>query len=175
MARKQKLLSQSTGHLRIVEQEAKYKAEFLAKDGYPELQKSPPKYLDKNAKAEYRRIIQAIGDLPLRDLDHAELENYCTWYSIYKDTSCTLPSVGDPDERERLVRTLDKATKNIKSLASDLGLNVNSRMQMNMPKADEGKKKESFREKYGISWSTMLRNTLKAWLVARKQLGKRLF
>ncbi|MEK1393035.1 P27 family phage terminase small subunit [Limosilactobacillus fermentum] len=151
MARKQKLLSQSTGHLRIVEQEAKYKAEFLAKDGYPELQKSPPKYLDKNAKAEYRRIIQAIGDLPLRDLDHAELENYCTWYSIYKDTSCTLPSVGDPDERERLIRTLDKATKNIKSLASDLGLNVNSRMQMNMPKADEGKKKESFREKYGIS------------------------
>ncbi|MGY0269959.1 P27 family phage terminase small subunit, partial [Limosilactobacillus fermentum] len=50
-----------------------------------------------------------------------------------------------------LVWTLDKATKNIKSLASDLGLNVNSRMQMNMPKADEGKKKESFREKYGIS------------------------
>lgn len=151
MARKQKLLSQSTGHLRIVEQEAKYKAEFLAKDDYPELQKSPPKYLDKNAKAEYRRIIQTIGDLPLRDLDHAELENYCTWYSIYKDTSCTLPSVGDPDERERLIRTLDKATKNIKSLASDLGLNVNSRMQMNMPKADKGEKKESFREKYGIS------------------------
>lgn len=150
MARKQKLLSQSTGHLRIVEQEAKYKAEFLAKDGYPELQKSPPKYLDKNAKAEYRRIIQVIGDLPLRDLDHAELENYCTWYSIYKDTSRALPSVGDPDERERLVRTLDKATKNIKSLASDLGLNVNSRMQMNMPKPD-GSKKESFRKKYGIS------------------------
>ena len=130
MARKQKLLSQSTGHLRIVEQEAKYKAEFLAKDGFPELQKSPPAYLDKDAKAE--------------------LENYCTWYSIYKQTTRTLSSVDDPDERERMVRTLDKATKNIKSLASDLGLNVNSRMQMNMPKTDNNKK-ESFREKYGIS------------------------
>lgn len=151
MARKQKLLSQSTGHLRIVEQEAKYKAEFLAKDGYQELQKSPPAYLDKDAKAEYRRVVTAIGDLPLRDLDHAELENYCTWYSIYKRTARTLSSVDDPDEQEGMVRTLDKATKNIKSLASDLGLNVNSRMQMNMPKADEGKKKESFREKYGIS------------------------
>lgn len=151
MARKQKLLSQSTGHLRIVEQEAKYKAEFLAKDGFPELQKSPPAYLDKDAKAEYRRVVAAIGNLPLRDLDHAELENYCTWYSIYKQTTRTLSSVGDPDEQERLIRTLDKATKNIKSLASDLGLNVNSRMQMNMPKVDEGKKKESFREKYGIS------------------------
>ena len=150
MARKQKLLSQSTGHLRIVEQEAKYKAEFLAKDGFPELQKSPPAYLDKDAKAEYRRVVAAIGNLPLRDLDHAELENYCTWYSIYKQTTRTLSSVDDPDERERMVRTLDKATKNIKSLASDLGLNVNSRMQMNMPKTDNGKK-ESFREKYGIS------------------------
>lgn len=150
MARKQKLLSQSTGHLRIVEQEAKYKAEFLAKDGFPELQKSPPAYLDKDAKAEYRRVVAAIGNLPLRDLDHAELENYCTWYSIYKQTTRTLSSVDDPDERERMVRTLDKATKNIKSLASDLGLNVNSRMQMNMPKADTAKK-ESFREKYGIS------------------------
>ena len=150
LARKQKLLSQSTGHLRIVEQEAKYKAEFLAKDGFPELQKSPPAYLDKDAKAEYRRVIAAIGDLPLRDLDHAELENYCTWYSIYKQTTRTLSSVDDPDERERMVRTLDKATKNIKSLASDLGLNVNSRMQMNMPKTDNNKK-ESFREKYGIS------------------------
>nr|DAQ80501.1 MAG TPA: terminase small subunit [Caudoviricetes sp.] len=150
LARKQKLLSQSTGHLRIVEQEAKYKAEFLAKDGFPELQKSPPAYLDKDAKAEYRRVVAAIGDLPLRDLDHAELENYCTWYSIYKQTTRTLSSVDDPDERERMVRTLDKATKNIKSLASDLGLNVNSRMQMNMPKTDNNKK-ESFREKYGIS------------------------
>lgn len=150
MARKQKLLSQSTGHLRIVEQEAKYKAEFLAKDGFPELQKSPPAYLDKDAKAEYRRVVAAIGDLPLRDLDHAELENYCTWYSIYKQITRTLSSVEDPDERERMVRTLDKATKNIKSLASDLGLNVNSRMQMNMPKTDNNKK-ESFREKYGIS------------------------
>lgn len=150
MARKQKLLSQSTGHLRIVEQEAKYKAEFLAKDGFPKLQKSPPAYLDKDAKAEYRRVVAAIGDLPLRDLDHAELENYCTWYSIYKQTTRTLSSVEDPDERERMVRTLDKATKNIKSLASDLGLNVNSRMQMNMPKTDTTKK-ESFREKYGIS------------------------
>ena len=150
MARKQKLLSQSTGHLRIVEQEAKYKAEFLAKDGFPELQKSPPAYLDKDAKAEYQRVVAAIGDLPLRDLDHAELENYCTWYSIYKQTTRTLSSVDDPDERERMVRTLDKATKNIKSLASDLGLNVNSRMQMNMPKTDNNRK-ESFREKYGIS------------------------
>ena len=150
LARKQKLLSQSTGHLRIVEQEAKYKAEFLAKDGFPELQKSPPAYLDKDAKAEYQRVVAAIGNLPLRDLDHAELENYCTWYSIYKQTTRTLSSVDDPDERERMVRTLDKATKNIKSLASDLGLNVNSRMQMNMPKTDNTKK-ESFREKYGIS------------------------
>lgn len=151
MARKQKLLSQSTGHLRVVEQEAKYKAEFLAADGLPELQRTPPAHLNKVAKAEYRRIVSSIGKLPLRNLDRSELELYCSWYSIYKETSEQLKQVDSLEEAPKLISTLDKATRNIKRLASDLGLTVNSRMQMNMPSADKQEEHKSLREKYGIS------------------------
>ncbi len=156
MARKQKLLSQSTGHLRVVEQEAKYKAEFLAADGLPELQKTPPAHLDKVAKAEYRRIINSLGTLPLRNLDRSELELYCTWYSIYKDASLGLNKENSKKRKsmakvEAHIKTIDKATRNIKGLASDLGLTVNSRLQMNMPKNESENKPQSLREKYGIS------------------------
>lgn len=139
MSRKQKLLSESKGNLTILQQEAKYKAEILAKDGLPELQKTAPNHLNSVAKNEYKRIVNSIGSLPLRNLDRVELENYCTWYSIYKETSLLLADTNDSDEKDKLISRLDKATKNIKGLASDLGLNVNSRMQMNMPKTDDNK------------------------------------
>lgn len=155
LARKQKLLSQSTGHLRVVEQEAKYKAEFMAADGLPELQKTPPAHLDKVAKAEYRRIIGSIGKLPLRNLDRSELELYCTWYSIYKDASVQLNKEQSKKRKNiakinNAIKTIDKATRAIKGLASDLGLNVNSRLQMNMPQTDK-EEHQSLRDKFRIS------------------------
>ena len=193
MARKQKLLRESTGHLTVVQQEAKYKAEILAADGLPKLQVTPPNHLKGAAKQEYKRIIASLGKLPLRNLDRVELENYCTWYGIYKQISLDLPKItadidynrqkydyfekdyfkavrsSDKDsikglktslslyggkiadleeQQDKLLRNLDKATKNIKSLASDLGLNVNSRMQMNMPKAEDDKEKHSIMEMF---------------------------
>lgn len=193
MARKQKLLRESTGHLTVVQQEAKYKAEILAADGLPKLQVTPPNHLKGAAKQEYKRIIASLGKLPLRNLDRVELENYCTWYGIYKQISLDLPKItadidynhqkydvfekdyfkavrdSDKDmikglktslklyggkiadlevQQDKLIRNLDKATKNIKSLASDLGLNVNSRMQMNMPKAEDDKEKHSIMEMF---------------------------
>lgn len=147
MARKQKLLSKSTANLTVLQQEAKFKAEFLAADGLPELQKTPPNHLRGAAKQEYKRIVQSVGKLPLRNLDRAELENYCTWYAIYKDISIELQK-DDEEKRDKLLSQLDKATKNIKGLASDLGLNVNSRMQMNMPKTDEDKPM-SLKDRFG--------------------------
>ena len=93
MARKQKLLRESTGHLTVVQQEAKYKAEILAADGLPKLQVTPPNHLKGAAKQEYKRIIASLGKLPLRNLDRVELENYCTWYGIYKQISLDLPKI----------------------------------------------------------------------------------
>lgn len=182
MGRKYKVLDQSKGNLTVLQQEAKYKAAFNAADGLPNLQKTPPNHLDSVAKNEYKRIINSLGNLPLRNLDRVELETYCSWYSIYKSESLKLQKItkqipaleknlevaydelmqaheigsselikeakinyGNANgwvedaefKRDRAISHLDKATKNIKGLASDLGLNVNSRMQMNMPKDEE--------------------------------------
>lgn len=127
----------------------------MAADGLPELQKTPPAHLDKVAKAEYRRIIGSIGKLPLRNLDRSELELYCTWYSIYKDASVQLNKEQSKKRKNiakinNAIKTIDKATRAIKGLASDLGLNVNSRLQMNMPKTDK-EEHQSLRDKFRIS------------------------
>lgn len=193
MAGKYKVLAMSKGDLTKERQEAKLHAELMAKDGIPKLQVTPPNHLQGAAKQEYKRIIASIGKLPLRNLDRVELENYCTWYGIYKDISIRiqkyansipefekeyertqrrLRAAGKDSDKETLeklkqelkiveislqtleekrdyeIKHLDKATKNIKGLASDLGLNVNARMQMNMPKT-EAQKNESIIDTFG--------------------------
>jgi phage terminase small subunit len=85
----------------------------MAKDGIPKLQVTPPNHLDPVAKQEYKRIIASLGTLPLRNLDRAELENYCTWYSVYKNTSVNMKLAlknGDQDEYYAYISTLNKAT-----------------------------------------------------------------
>ena len=151
MAGKYKVLQMSKGDLTKERQEAKLHAELMAKDGIPKLQVTPPNHLDPVAKQDYKRIIESLGTLPLRNLDRAELENYCTWYSVYKNTSVNMKLAlknGDQDEYYAYISTLNKATASIKSLASDLGLNVNSRMQMNMPKT-EAQKNDSIIDTFG--------------------------
>ena len=145
MAGKYKVLSMSTGNLTKAKQEAKLQAEILAADGLPELQKTPPAYMSAVAKAEYRRVVGSIGTLPLRNLDRAELEAYCTWYATYRQIVEEINA--KPAKYGEHVGDLNKATAAIKGLASDLGLNVNSRMAMNMPK--EEKKHESLTDMFG--------------------------
>lgn len=145
MARKQKLLEQSTAHLTVVQQEAKYKAEFLAKDGLEELQPTPPAYLTSAAKTEWKRIVKDLRKLPIRNLDHATIELYCTWYSMYKDLLSKI-NKSQPNERLKYTKELAKITQNIKSLTSDLGLTVDSRMRIYTPKTEE--KKKSIKEMF---------------------------
>ena len=100
-------------------------------------------------------IINSIGKLPLRNLDRSELELYCTWYSIYKEASVQLNKEQSKKRKNiakinNAIKTIDKATRAIKGLASDLGLNVNSRLQMNMPQTDK-EEHQSLRDKFRIS------------------------
>ena len=146
MAGKYKVLELSKANLTVAQQEAKLQAEILATDGLPELQKIPPSYMPPVAKQEYRRIVSSIGKLPLRNLDRVELESYCVWYATYRQIvdEMTQDPLNDADH----IGDLNKATTAIKGLASDLGLNVNSRMAMNMPKQDKNEKK-SLKDVFG--------------------------
>lgn len=127
--------------------------ERLASDGFDPMQTTPPNHLNPIAKQEYKRVIEDVQKLPLRNLDRAMLENYCLWYSIFKETSLKLQDEGMTiveDEysiEHPLVKTLEKATKNIRSTASELGLTVDSRLRIYVPKVEE--KKETLKDKFG--------------------------
>ncbi|MGG6497363.1 UNVERIFIED_CONTAM: P27 family phage terminase small subunit, partial [Bacteroidetes bacterium 56_B9] len=51
------------------------------------LPNTPSSHLNKTDKAEYKRVIKGLRLLPLRNLDKAILENYCTWYAVFKEIS----------------------------------------------------------------------------------------
>ncbi|HFU4054900.1 TPA: phage terminase small subunit P27 family [Streptococcus suis] len=154
MGRKMKVVSANKKHLTKAEKDKRKEVEELASDGLPMLSNSPPSYFNDIAKAEYRRVIKGLRMLPIRNLDRAVLESYCTWYAVYKEVSRKIDELGlviyDEDKgwiSNPLILTLEKATTNIRMTASQLGLTVDSRMKMFTPKKEE--KKESLFDKFG--------------------------
>ncbi|WP_449452298.1 phage terminase small subunit P27 family [Streptococcus suis] len=154
MGRKMKVVSNTKKHLTKAEKNTRKEVEELASDGLPMLSNSPPSYLNDVAKTEYRRVVKGLRQLPIRNLDKAVLESYCTWYAVFKEVSQKIDELGlvtyDEDKgwiSNPLILTLEKATTNIRMTASQLGLTVDSRMKMFTPKKDE--KKESLFDKFG--------------------------
>ena len=155
MGRKLKVVENNKKHLTKAEKAVRVEIQKSAGDGLIELKLTPPEHLGETAKAEYARIVEDLKSLPVRDLDRAILENYCTWYGIYIEASEKVSEIGvsvyDDNKgmwiQNPLVVTLEKATNNIKSCAAQLGLTVDSRMKMFTPKKEE--KKESLFDKFG--------------------------
>ena len=155
MGRKLKVVENNRKHLTKAEKAVRVEIQKSAGDGLIELQLTPPKHLGEIAKAEYARIVEDLKSLPVRDLDRAVLENYCTWYGIYVEASQKVNEIGisvfSEDKgmwiQNPLVVTLEKATNNIKSCAAQLGLTVDSRMKMYVPKTEE--KKDTMFDKFG--------------------------
>ena len=154
MGRKIALLDNTKKHFTKDEIEDRKKAESLAGDGFSEMQTTAPNHLNSVAKYEYKRVIEDVKKLPLRNLDRAILESYCLWYSVFKKTSQKLNEQGsvimDEDGNyieHPLIKTLEKATKNIKSTASELGLTVDSRLRIYLPNKEE--KEKSMFDKFG--------------------------
>lgn len=155
MGRKLKVVENNKKHLTKAEKAVRVEIQKSAGDGLVELQLTPPEHLGEIAKIEYARIVEELKSLPVRNLDRAVLENYCTWYGIYVEVSQKVNEIGvsvfseDKDMwiQNPLVVTLEKATNNIKSCAAQLGLTVDSRMKMYVPKTEE--KKETMFDKFG--------------------------
>lgn len=154
MGRKMKVVDSNKKHLTKAEKDARKEVEELASDGLPMLSNNPPQYFNDVAKTEYRRVIKGLRQLPIRSLDKAVLESYCTWYAVFKEISQKIDEQGlvifDDDKgwiSNPLILTLEKATTNIRMTASQLGLTVDSRMKMFTPKKEE--KKETLFDKFG--------------------------
>lgn len=154
MGRKMKLVATTKSHLTKEEKIARKKIEDKASDGLEALQITPPKHFDAIAKAEYKRVINDLRKLPLRNLDRAILETYCTWYAVYKEISRGLQKEGYVYETStgkvlpnKMLYSLERATTNLTRAASQLGLTVDSRMKLYVPQVEE--KKTSIFDKFG--------------------------
>lgn len=153
MSKKFKVLDNNKKNFTKNEIADRKEVERLAADGFDPMQITPPNHLNSIAKQEYKRVIEDVQKLPLRNLDRAMLESYCLWYSVFKETSLKLREEGMiivEDEysiEHPLVKTLEKATKNIRSTASELGLTVDSRLRIYVPKVEE--KKETLKDLFG--------------------------
>ncbi len=140
MARPKKLLDQQkTRRTKEVQEELKATEEAL-KELTP-LQKTPPNFLDKVAKAEYKRIYPLLEELPIASLDLALVVMYCQTYSNYVEASKQLV-------REKVVETergsklspyytiqRDSITA-MNQIAPKLGLSLDSRMKVMTPKKE---------------------------------------
>ena len=121
MGRKLKVIENNKKHLTKAEKAVREDVQKKAGDGLAELQLTPPAHLGKIAKKEYKRVVSELQSLPIRDLDRAILENYCTWYGIYIEASEKVSEIGvsvyDDNKgmwiQNPLVVTLEKATNNI--------------------------------------------------------------
>lgn len=152
--RKLKLVETTKKHLTKKEKTTRKAKQDLASEGFTKLQQSAPRHLSTAAKAEYRRVIKDLENLPVRNLDRAALENYCTWYAIYKQAEEQLSKYGpysiiefddgepifDYSKKSPMVSLLSDASSRIYQFASSLGMTVDSRMKIVPP--DSGKKKD---------------------------------
>jgi P27 family predicted phage terminase small subunit len=160
--RKLKLVETTKKHLTKKEKTTRKAKQDLASEGFTKLQTSAPRHLNTAAKAEYRRVIKDIVNLPVRNLDRAALENYCTWYAIYKQAEEQLSKYGpyqliditregkailDYSKKSPMVSVLSDASSRIYQFASSLGMTVDSRMKIVPP--DSGSKKEDPFAKFG--------------------------
>lgn len=154
MARPRKLADASTGK---VGKEAieKRKKEEAALDDFEKISLSPPSWLSKDAKAEYKRIVPLMEKLPIASLDLASVVMYCDYFSKYKAASLAVEEEGrtiieldaqgnDKKKVNPEFTAMNDAARILRSVAGGLGLTIDSRMRIVVPK--ENKLSDPFAE-----------------------------
>lgn len=116
---------------------------------YESIQLTPSRHLSPKAKAEYRRIRPLLEELPIAALDKTMIESYCTLYAIYLELEADINEQGemvttyyaDGQVKERkpnpTIHEMLKVIKELKSISSELGMTISSRMRLVSPIIDE--------------------------------------
>lgn len=107
-----------------------------------------PSFLDARGKKEWQRITPLLEQLPISELDRALISIYCNWYSVYIKASnevkkngltvIEMNSQGNPvTKTSQHVNIMKTASNEIKSIAGQLGLSIDSRMRILAPDSKE--------------------------------------
>lgn len=139
MAKIPKLLSQTKKNYTKEEIEKKEQAEMSMSE-LETIQITPPNWLSKQAKAEYRRIIPLLQQLPIASLDLVMVSTYCQAYADYQEATKELAKSDAVEYTERGSKvspwhTIKRDSFNIiNSIAPKLGLTIDGRLKIFTPK-----------------------------------------
>lgn len=135
-------------HISNEEKEARKEAEEKLKAPNDKLK--PPKFLDENAKKEWKRIVGDLINLEIiANIDMATLAMYCDAYSRYQDATLHIIEHGTTVEHTNTTGKVNEVVSPhvqiqrqysdlIRKCASDLGLTISSRLKLVAPKLGEG-------------------------------------
>lgn len=147
MARPRKFTDASTGKVGKEKKEERKKEEAALED-FDDISLTPPNWLSKEAKTEYKRIVPLMSKLPIAALDMASVVMYCDYYSKYKAASLCVEEQGrtiieldgqgnDKKKVNPEFTAMNDAARMVRSLSGGLGLTIDSRMRIVVPKTKE--------------------------------------
>ena len=148
MGRKAVLSGATSKHYTKDELEEKQKQEEVLYTFEPLDFSNIPKKLDKLAKAEWKRLglIVDTRNLPISELDRSIVINYCVYVSVSeraREQLLTEPLTIDR-RKNPIIDVLNGANKELKSLASQLGLTIDSRMRIKNPTTEANTEDDPF-------------------------------
>ncbi|GAA6817823.1 phage terminase small subunit P27 family [Helicobacter pylori] len=142
MPRPKKTLGQSKGNLTVLQQEEKQNAE-ASMSGLSKIDTTPPSWLDKTAKQEYKRVIPLLSELPIAALDLALVCAYCQAFSDYINATKRMNNDDPIIETDRGTKLNQNhaikrdALSQMNSIAPKIGMSIDSRMKIFTPKAEK--------------------------------------
>ncbi|KRN62121.1 phage terminase small subunit P27 family [Carnobacterium maltaromaticum] len=145
MGRKKKHSSAIEGNRTVEELEEREEIEELLGQ-FPPIRGEPPSHLGHFGKKEWRRLLPGLELLGVSMLDQGMLETYCTWYQVYRKAEKELSNqviiteIGSKDQktlkRHPAIDVLNVATNQMKSISSNMGMTLDSRMRLVRPEGE---------------------------------------
>lgn len=113
-----------------------------------------PKYLPKELRPEFNRISKALVDIGIfANLDVDALSRFLVAREQYLRATDAL-RVGDPSDDiihyERVLRVQDKLFSQVTRASQELGLSINARMKLVVPKAKKKEETDTVGDKFGV-------------------------
>lgn len=120
---------------------------------YPELKSDPPDWLTGSALSEWNRIVPYLkANTPVSELDRALLADYCRCYGVVQTCNNQIAKYGlvitnketGIKKKNPYYEIMSQAIKDMKMIATELGMTINSRAKLEMNKAKNDKPKDEF-------------------------------
>lgn len=148
MPRPRKLVSaQENSHLTKEQRIEREKEEELLYNYDPISLDEVPHGITKEGWLIYEDLVPQMRQLPISKLDAGLLVIYCNTYAIYSQATQEVSEYGFLDENGKpsgAFKVMNETSKQLKSLASSLGLSIDSRMKLVIPEVKEREPEDPF-------------------------------